>query len=162
MNLIKLFASGAILCSVVSLVPVMADETAKNVDVKHHSGKWGEHERFGGRDFNRLGEALALTDTQKETLKSQREADKTARTVLHDRLKAAHEALVTAASAGANDAELAALADILGKLHAEQALAGAKKQQAFLAVLTVEQKQKLNDFKAKRMERMEHRTAKSS
>jgi Spy/CpxP family protein refolding chaperone len=100
-----------------------------------------------------------LTDVQKETLKAQREADKTAREVLHTKLFAAREALATAVNAGANDAEISALADTLGKLHAEQALAGAKAQKAFLAVLTAEQKQTLAELKAKRQDRKDGRKA---
>ena len=156
MNIIKLLVSGVILCGAVSTASVMAGDTEKKCDVKHHSGKMAEHDGFDRREFRQMGQALALTDAQKTILKSQRDADKSARDAFHLELKAARDALNTAVEAGANDAELAALTDTLGKLQAEKALTGAKKQQAFLALLTDDQKQKFAEMKAKRME---HKTA---
>ena len=150
----KLLATSILLFSAASIaVPSMAGEAGKKCDMKHHAASWDGQERFGGRDFHHLGKALELTDAQKETLKAQRDADKTAREALRTRLKDAREALTAAVNAGANDSELNALAEALGKLHAEQALAGAKAQKAFVAVLTEEQKQTMAELKAKHLER---------
>lgn len=146
----KLLATSLLLLSVTSIaLPTMAGES----DGRHHDRKWTQSEGFDGREFRHLGKALALTDAQKETLKAQREATKSARGDLQTKLADARDALATAVEAGANDAELNALADVLGKLHAEQALANAKAKQTFLAVLTAEQKQTLAEAKSKRMER---------
>lgn len=154
MRSIKLLTAGALLVGATSLVvPVIAAEAGKQCGGRHHAAKWAEHEGYSGREFRHFGQALALTDAQKETLKTRREADKAARDVLHTKLADARKALAAAVDAGANDTELSALAEVLGKLHAEQALAGAKAQKTFLAVLTEEQKQTLVELKNKRQER---------
>jgi len=150
MKAYKFLATGLLLLSVASIaLPTMAGEAGG----RHHDGKWAEREGFDGREFRHLGEALALTDAQKETLKTQREAAKVVRKALQTKLADARNALATAVDAGANDAELNSLADVVGKLHAEQALEGAKSKKAFLAVLTETQKQTLAEAKTKRLER---------
>jgi protein CpxP len=154
----KLLATGVFLLGAASIaVPSMAGDGGKNCGSKHHSEAWSGHEGFQGRHFGHAGKSLELTDAQKETLKAQSEADKAARDALHAKLKDAHKALATAVDAGANDAELSVLAETLGKLQAEQALAGAKAQKAFFAVLTAEQKQTLTESRGKRFERKEVR-----
>lgn len=154
----KLIVTGLLVLSAACIaVPTMAGEAGKNCDAKHHSAKWADHDGFAGREFRHLDQALALTDAQKETLKAQRETDETARNVLHTKLAEARRALAAAVDAGANDVELSVLADTLGKLHAEQALAGAKAKKSFLAVLTEEQKQTLAEAKTKRLERKAER-----
>lgn len=154
----KLLVAGLLLLSAASMaVPTIAGEAGKNCEGKHHAAKWAEHDGFAGREFRHMGRALALTEAQKETLKAQRDADESARDARHAKLAEARIALANAVEAGANDAELNALADSLGKLHAEQALAGAKAKQAFLAVLTEEQKQTLAEAKTKRLERKAER-----
>jgi len=160
----RLFVTGVLLLSFACVaVPTFAGDAGKNCDAKHHAGNGLGQENFGGRDFRHLGETLALTDAQKETLKTQREAGKTAREALFTKLADARKALAAAVDSGANESELNALADTLGKLHAEQALAGAKAHKAFLAVLTTEQKQTLAELKTKRLEhKHRHRTVDES
>lgn len=154
----KLLATGILLLSVTSIaLPTIAGEAGKNCEGKHHSAKWTGHDGFADREFRHFDKALALTDAQKDTLKTRRDADKVAREALHTKLAEARNTLATAVEAGANDTELNALAEVLGKLHAEQALAGAKAKKAFLAVLTEEQKQTLAETKAKRLERKSER-----
>jgi periplasmic protein CpxP/Spy len=154
----KVLMAGLLLLSAAIIaVPTIAGGAGKNCEGKHHAAKWAEHEGYAGREFRYLGQELALTDAQKETLKAQREANESARDALHTKLADARTALAAAVEAGANDAELNALADSLGNLHAEQALAGAKAKKAFLAVLTEEQKQALADAKTKRLERKAER-----
>lgn len=155
MKAIKLLATGALLLGTAGMVvPSMAAEAAKPCNGGgYHASKDGH---YGGKHAGhqgRMARVLDLSDAQKETLKSQREANKAARGALHSQLKEARTALNTATEAGANDAELNALAETLGRLQAQQALAGAKNHQAFLAVLTDEQKQTLAEMKSKRMER---------
>lgn len=155
MKAIKLLATGALLIGAASMVvPSIAADTTKPCDgANYHIGKEGHHGGKHAGHFGRMERALDLSDAQKEALKSQREANKAARAALHDQLKEARTALNTATEAGANDAELNALAETLGRLQAQQALAGAKNHQAFLAILTDEQKQTLAEMKSKRMER---------
>lgn len=144
-------------------IPTIAGESGKNCEGKHHAAKWAQHEGFAGGELKYMGKKLALTDAQKQTLKAQRKADENERDARHAKLAEARAALANAVEAGANDAELNALADSLGKLHAEQALAGAKAKKAFLTVLTEEQKQTLAEAKAKRLERKaERREARES
>lgn len=156
----RLFATGVLLLSFASVAaPTFAGDIAKNCDAGH-GGKWLGQESVGGGNFRHLGKTLNLTDTQKETLKAQREESKAAREALFTKLADARQALATAVDAGANESELNALAETVGKLHAEQALAGAKAHKAFLAVLTTEQKQTLAELKTKRLEhKHKHRTA---
>lgn len=146
MKSFKLLAGSVLLLGSVALaMPGFAGERGGKGEWRQHGG-WEGH---GGR----IEKLLDLTDAQKETLKAQREAQADAREAQQAKIAKAHEALAAAVEAGANDAELSALADTLGKLHAEQVLAGAKARKAFVAVLTDEQKQKLADLKAKREER---------
>lgn len=154
----KILVAGILLFSAASIaLPTMAGGAGKNCEGKHHAAKWAEHDGFAGREFRHMGKALALTEAQKEALQAQREADESERDARHAKLAEARSALANAVEAGANDVELNALADSLGKLHAEQALAGAKAKQAFLKVLTEEQKQTLAEVKAKRLERKTER-----
>lgn len=158
------FMAGLLLLGAASVaIPTIAGESGKNCEGKHHAAKWAQHDGFAGSEFKHMGKKLALTDAQKATLKVQRKADESTRDARHAKLAEARSALASAVEAGANDAELNALADSLGKLHAEQALAGAKAKKAFLAVLTEEQKQTLAEAKAKRLERKaERREARES
>lgn len=156
--------AGLLLLGAASIaIPTIAGESGKNCEGKHHAAKWAQHDGFAGGEFKYMDKKLALTDAQKETLKAQRKADESERDARHAKLTEARTALANAVEAGANDAELNALADSLGKLHAEQALAGAKAKKAFFAVLTEEQKQTLAEAKAKRLERKaERREARES
>lgn len=155
MKAIKLLATGALLIGAAGIVvPGMAADTGKSCKDGYHMDKFASH---GGKHSSHFGRGLDLSDAQKETLKAQREANKVAHIAAKDQLKVAYAALNSAVEAGANEAELNALAETLGRMHAQQALAGAKKHQAFLAVLTDEQKQALSERKSKRMERKEFR-----
>jgi protein CpxP len=153
MKMIKLLSAGVILLSAASVTPVMAHGHGKDFDAKHHAGHWGGPAGFGGPEFRHFGYGLNLTEDQKATIKAQHETTKVERKQLHKKLVEARAALESAAKAGANDAELGVLADALGKLHGERELAAIKDRQAFLAVLTDEQKAKLAERGAKRFER---------
>ena len=147
MNRLKIAATAAILSSAIALA---APSIAGGKPGCGERGPWG-HEHGGYKALGgHLASKLDLTDAQKETLKTQRDANKAAMDALRTKVAAAREALASAVESGANEAELAALADDLGKLHAEKVLSGAKAHQAFLALLTDEQKQKLAELKAKR------------
>lgn len=147
MKSFKLLAGSVILLGSVALaMPGFAGERGDKGDWQHRGGGFEGH---GGKRIEKL---LDLTDAQKEALKTQREAQSNNREAQQAKIADAREALATAVEAGANDAELNVLADTLGKLHAEQALAGAKARKAFIAVLTAEQKQKLSELKDKREE----------
>ncbi len=148
MKSFKLLAGSVVLLGSVALaVPGFAGERGDKGDWQHRGGGFDGH---GGRHIERL---LDLTDAQKAILKAQREAQADNREAQQAKVADAREALAAAVESGANDTQLNALAETLGKLHAEQVLAGAKARKAFIAVLTDEQKQKLAELKAKREER---------
>ncbi len=152
MKSFKLLAGSVVLLGSVALaIPGFAGEHGDKGDWQHRGGGFEGH---GGKHIERL---LGLTEAQKEILKTQREAQSDNREAQQAKIADAREALTAAVESGANDAELHALAETLGKLQAEQVLAGAKARKAFIAVLTAEQKQKLADLKAKREERREER-----
>lgn len=154
MKSFKLLASSALLLGSIALTaPGFAGDWGDKGGPKQE-GDWRH-----GQSGKRIEKMLDLTDTQKETLKTQRVTNKSERQALREKITAAHEALSTAVEAGANDAELAALAENLGKLHAQQALAAAQAHKAFVAVLTDEQRKKLAELKAKRKE---HRKARDN
>ena len=147
MKSFKLLAGSVIFLGSMALaIPGFAGERGAKGEWRHHGG-------FEGHGGKRIENLLDLTDAQKATLKTQREAQESTREARQAKIAAAHDALAAAVEAGANDAELSALAETLGKLHAEQVLAGAKARTAFIGVLTDEQKQKLAELKAKREER---------
>lgn len=157
MKAIKLLATGAFLLASVGLIAPTIASAGQDCDSKYHSDK---HERFNHKGhFGRMDKVLDLTDAQQETLKIQREANKARHKTLRTKIQDTRSALNNAVEAGANEAELSTQAEALGKLHAEQALATARDHQAFLALLTPEQKEKLAELKAKRIERMKERKA---
>lgn len=161
MKAIKILVSGALLLGAVSLLPTLA--SAGEHEHSKCEGKCDGKCEMRGHKGHKMGDhgymekELALTDAQKQTLKTQRAAGQAEREALHSKIKDARAALDSAVAAGAKDSELKAKSDALGKLHAQQALVSAKQHKAFEAVLTAEQKQKLTELKAKRMERMEQR-----
>lgn len=157
MKAIKFLATSAFLVASVGLVAPTIVSAGQDCDRKHHSDK---HDRFSHKEhFGRLDKVLDLTDAQQEALETQREASKTDRKAMHINIQNARFALNNAVEAGANEAELSAQAEVLGKLHAEQALATARDHTAFLALLTPEQKARLAELKAKRTERMKEHKA---
>ena len=135
----------------------MAGDGQKGCDGSRHGSTWEANAGFDGRAARHLSKALELTDEQKATLKTQREANKNARDTLQGKVFEARNALTMAVNAGANYTELSALTETLGNLHAEQALAAANAQKAFFAVLTEDQKQTLAEIKSKRLERKANR-----
>jgi protein CpxP len=153
MKMTKLLSASVILLTAASVTPVMAGGAGEDCDVKHHNSHWGGGGEFRGPDVRHFGRALDLTDDQKATLKTQQEATRAEREQRHTKLREARQALTAAVNAGANDAELAVLAEALGKVKAEQELSAIKAHQAFIAVLTDEQKAKLAERSSKRFER---------
>jgi len=91
---------------------------------------------------------LNLTDDQKKILDDARNAEQPARKELHEKLRAAHEALRNAGDSNADDATLTRLAKDVSDLNVQQELARIKMHRQFVSVLTPEQKQKLEAFKA--------------
>lgn len=91
---------------------------------------------------------LDLTDAQKKTLVDARTALEPAMRDLHEKMRTAHEALDKAGDSNADDATLTTLANNVAVLMAQQEVARIKMHRQWLSVLTPEQKQKLEAFKA--------------
>ena len=91
---------------------------------------------------------LDLTDSQKKTLADARTAQEPAMRDLHEKIRVAHEALDTAGDANADDATLTKLSNDLAALLAQDEIARIKMHKQFVSILTPEQKQKLEAFKA--------------
>jgi len=144
--------------SLVSLT-ALAQTTAEKCEsgIGHHGD--GKHGGFGPGmrehfEKNRLPlEAdLGLTDTQKKTLADARAAQEPALRELHEKLRAAHDALDKAEDSNADDVTLTRLSNDLGALIAQQEVARVKMHRQFLSILTPEQKQKLDAFNVERKE----------
>lgn len=134
-----------------------AQDTAAPKDCPHHPMIHNFAPGAEGRPLGHLMKDLDLTDAQKATLKTQREAEAKSRDQLEQKLSAARDALHSAVTEGASEAKLQSLSASLGKLEGERALQMAKAQKAFLAVLTPEQKQKLEALKSEREQKMKAR-----
>lgn len=103
---------------------------------------------------------LNLTDEQKKTLAAARAEQEPSVRELHEKLAAAREALFEASNNNVDDAQLNQLSNNLAGLLAQQELAHVKMRKQLLAILTPEQKQKLDALKAERKDapRWEHKT----
>jgi Spy/CpxP family protein refolding chaperone len=126
--------------------------TLNHHDMNHNSG--GD---VGHKHQRHLMQSLDLTETQQATLKTQRQTQAEARQQLREQLRTAKEALKVAVNSGASESQLQALAADLGKLEGQAALERAKSHQAFLAVLTPEQQQKLEQLKTEHEGKMKER-----
>lgn len=119
---------------------------------KHHGdmdGKRGDHMKPGmGKGHHFWGAKLDLTDAQKESLKAARAANEASMKDLHEKLRAAHDALDKAVTANTDDAMLNKLSTDLASVIVQKELAKAKARRDFLNLLTPEQKQKLAAFEA--------------
>jgi periplasmic protein CpxP/Spy len=93
---------------------------------------------------------LDLTDTQKKTLADARAKQEPAMKDLHEKMRAAHEALDKADDTNADDATLTKLSSNLASVIAQQEVARIKAHHQLLSVLTPEQKKKLEAFEAER------------
>jgi Spy/CpxP family protein refolding chaperone len=131
-----------------------AQKCEHNEHHQHHNDMNGDDEMgpMGHRHFdkNHLPEAagLNLTDAQKKTFADARTAQEPAMHELHEKMRAAHEALDEAGGANADDATLTRLSSDLAALVAQQEVARIKIRRQWLSVLTPEQTQKLEAFKA--------------
>jgi Spy/CpxP family protein refolding chaperone len=123
-----------------------------------HHGMDGEHDYHGEQgdmrhkhmERNRppFEGILDLTDAQKKTLADARTKQEPAMKDLHEKMRAAHEALDKADDSNADDATLTKLSSNLASLIAQQEVARIKAHRQLLSVLTAEQKKKLDAFEA--------------
>ncbi|SHE85654.1 LTXXQ motif family protein [Microbulbifer donghaiensis] len=119
-------------------------------------GEHGPH-HFKGPMFEHLAEELNLTEGQKAQLKANREANREARKAHREEMRALHEQLREAIDSGADQATLDRLGAELGKLQVAKMQEMHQQQAQFEAILTDEQKVKLEQLKAERKERWKER-----
>ncbi len=122
---------------------------------RHHfpdENRSGDHKKRGHKYRNNpaFEAGLDLTDDQKKTLAAARAEQGAATRDLHEKVRAAREALHTAGENNMDDAMLNQLSANLASLIAQQEVARVKMHRQLLAVLTAEQKQKLETYRAER------------
>ena len=136
----------------------LAEETADpGNDCK---GKHSFHQHMkGDRPFEHMGRMLELTEEQKQTLAARKDEQRANYREQRQQVREAQRALHQAVINNADEAEVAVLADKLGDLNAQQVIIRAKDKQFLLSILTPEQKEKMEQMKAKREERWREKAA---
>ena len=136
----------------------LAEETAD--PGKDCKGKHSFHQHMkGDRPFEHMGRMLDLTDEQKQTLAARKDEQRTQYREQRQQIRQTQRALHEAVANNTNEAEVTALAEKLGDLNAQQVIARAKDKQFLLSILTSEQKEKMEQMKAKREERWRGKAA---
>lgn len=157
MKKINLWLAAIAAASLVSITAVAQTSASKKCESGERHQHWNDADEDGAGPMqhrhmqrDRLPEeaGLNLTDAQKKTLATARAEQKPKMEALHEKMRAAHEALDKAADSKADDATLTKLSNDLAVLIAQQEVSRIKMRQQFINVLTPEQKQKLDAFKA--------------
>lgn len=113
----------------------------------------GHHGHHGHHFFERMAQELDLTEGQKAQLKANREANKGVRKASREQRRELHKQIREALNSGADQATLDSLGAELGKLEIAKMQQMRERHQQFEAILTEEQKAKLEELKAERKER---------
>ena len=106
----------------------------------------GRHHFARHNGAARLGQALNLTDAQKEQAKTIFQQARQAAQPLREQLKANRQALMAAAKAGNNDAQVQQLATAQGQLVGQMSAIRAEAFGKFYATLTPEQRAKADQM----------------
>ncbi len=126
-----------------------------------HAGQGRHGKRGGGKGMGMMLRGLDLTDAQKAQIKAIHEATFESAKSLRDQMKANRDQLKTATEGGAfNESQVQAIAQQQGALHAQMIVAREKVKSQVFAILTVEQKAKAAEMKAKFEQKMQERKAK--
>ena len=156
MNKWKALAGSLVLGSALTtsgMVLAFQDEDGGHYGHKGHHGGGHHMERM----YERMAEKLELTEGQKAQLKADREASKAARKAHRQEAHAVHKQLREAIESGADQATLDALGAKLGQLEVQKMQRRQQMHAQFEAILTDEQKAKLEEMKAERKARYEER-----
>lgn len=105
-----------------------------------------------GHHFERMAEKLELTEGQKAQIKADREAGSEARKARFAETRELHKQLREAVASGADQATLDNLGAQLGRLQVAKAQQMHAQRQQFEAILTDDQKARLQELKAERKE----------
>ncbi|QKX18746.1 Spy/CpxP family protein refolding chaperone [Microbulbifer sp. YPW1] len=155
MNKWKALAGSLVLGSALTTSGMVLAFPDEHQGHRGHKGHHGGHHKE--RMFEHLAEKLDLTEGQKAQLKANREASKEARKAQREEWHALRKQLREAIESGADQATLDSLGAELGKLEVQKMQRMHEKQVQFESILTDEQKAKLAEMKAERMERHEKR-----
>ena len=109
--------------------------------------------------FERMAEKLELTEGQKAQLKANREAGRESRMAERKEMRELRDQLREAVDSEADQATLDQLSVELGRLKVAEMQRRKKMQEQFEAILTDEQKAKLEQMKSERKERWQERRA---
>lgn len=118
----------------------------------HHGPHHSKH-----RMFQHMAEKLELTEGQKAQLKADRDANREAQKAQREKRREIHKQLREAIESGADQATLDQLGAELGKLQVARMQAMHEQHRQFEAILTDEQKTKLEQMRAERKARWEER-----
>ncbi|MCO1335058.1 Spy/CpxP family protein refolding chaperone [Microbulbifer sp. OS29] len=124
---------------------------------------FGGGEGHQGRGFDHMMRQLELTEGQQAQLKANRESTREARMAQRKQLIELRKQISTAIESGADQATLDQLSEEFGKLKVQEMANHKKMREQFKAILTDEQKAKLEQLKSERQEsRMKRREERSS
>jgi len=125
---------------------------------KHKGMKSGKR---GGKSMMRIAKKLELTDEQKASLKGFREADAEKNNALREQSKAIRTEMKALDTSSADyETAVAAIADKEANIARDRFIQRAAAKKQFDSVLTAEQKNKLDEMKAKRAAKYAERKAK--
>lgn len=145
MNSWKFFVGCMSLSGALIALPGQADAAAINYQKHDHSERF---EKF----WMTLEEKLALSKDQKEELKKHRKAVREERKKLKENSKKLHKQIQDALESDADRSTLDNLGAEWGKTQVMRMEMAHKYQKKFRAMLNEEQKEKLDEFKAKHRE----------
>lgn len=126
-----------------------ADDDGDGKVCKHDKKDRGDSEKR----LKRLAKKLDLSDEQQAQLKARMEQEKASDSARKESMKALREELQQAAKDDASEEEIHKLADKLGDLIAEGAIARANKKKAMDEILTPEQQEEFTALMEKMRER---------
>lgn len=139
-----LFAAVVLIAGTLSFTPVFGQPGPG------FRGPGGPGDGFAGPHFlGRLADKLGLSDAQREQAKAILEAERNANEPTIEELQANREALRAASKFGAfaqNEAEITALAQRQGELHALLIVSRERVKSQLYDILTPEQQQQLQDL----------------
>lgn len=119
-----------------------------------HDGKYDKKDRGDPeKRLKRLAKKLDLTDEQQAQLKTRMEQDLASDSARRESMKALREELQKAAKNNASEEDIHKLADQLGDLIAEGAIARANKKKSMDEILTPEQQKEFSALMEKMRER---------
>ncbi len=133
---------------------------SKHKDGKHH-GKRGGKRHGGAHKMQRIAKKLGLTEAQQAEIKTLREAQKEEHKALREEMKAFREKMKALDTSSADyDSQVAALADEKANFERKRFIQKSAARQAFMNVLTEEQRATLKTMKEERKNRRGKRHSK--